>query len=437
MIERFGFFFFIAIVIVGLFLRSINLSTIPRHGATFDEFAWTWLGVSLIQEGVPISWSSHPQYKNRQEIRYQGAAFILVKPYLEHPPLFGLVAGSFALVNGSKDMFHVTLDKMRPLGLLLGVISVTLIFFLVKELYDLTAALIASGLYATVPTVVIGSRLVQNENFLILFWLLSLYLVVKYLRKDKKLYRNLAILFCSILPLAKVPWFVAPFSIFLIFLYKGKKKDALLTLIFSLLFFSLFLIYGLHFNKELFLNLWKFQLARYDISFSGFFSIFTNPLLVDRKYLDGWIFFGWLSIILLGAKDLKKNFIILIPFLAYLVLYIFVIPNEPSHGWYRYPFYPFLLISSAIFIREEISKLSILSSVFLFIVGLSLMFNTWETSFGFSYLVYRFFILFWSLPLLFVFFPNKKTKIISRGAFLVSILSFIILNYFSIVNFNG
>src|SRR3989344_8195322 len=126
---------FVFILFFGLILRYSNFETIPRHGATFDEFAWTWLGINLIQKGVPISWSPHPQYQERKEIRYQGAAFLIVKPYLEHPPLFGMLAGSFALINGAKDMYDVTLAKIRPLALILGMFSILAVFLLTNEIY--------------------------------------------------------------------------------------------------------------------------------------------------------------------------------------------------------------------------------------------------------------------------------------------------------------
>lgn len=413
---------------MGTILRYDKFRTIPRHGATFDEFAWTWLGINLIQKHAPISWSSQPQYKERFHLKYQGAAFWIVRPYLEHPPLFGIVAGSFALLNGASDMYQVTLGEIRPLALFLGAFSVFIVFLLSKEIYGREVAIIASLLYATVPTIVIGSRIVQNENFLIPLWLSSLYLILRYLKTNKKRFRNAAGILAGLLSLAKVPWLVVGLSISIILSYKGKWRDAFIVSAVTALFFSLFIIYGFLIDKELFLSLWRLQLARYDISFSGFFSIFKDPLLVDRFYLDGWILFGWLSIFLL-LKDLKKNFAVVIPFIAYFVTYIFGIPNEPAHGWYRYPFYPFLLISSALVIREEFKKTSFISLFFILIVGLSLLSNTWQSAFGFSYIVYRLFILLAALPIFYLLWRNKTSSKLIFAWFIV----FLILNIASVL----
>lgn len=424
-------FLFLAIFILGFFLRHLNFEKYPRHGATFDEFSWTWLGINLIQNHYPISWSSQPQYNNKFHLKYQGAAFWIVKPYLEHPPLFGVVAGSFALLNGTKDMYDVTLSKTRPFSLLLGVFSIFMVFILSKELYGKEIALISSLIYATVPTIVIGSRIVQNENFLIPFWLLSLYLILKYLKSGKKKFRNIAAILAGLLSLAKVPWLVVGLSLSMILSFKNKWRDAFIVGGITLLIFSFFLIYGFYFDKELFINLWKLQIARYDIGFSGFLSIFKNPLLVDRFYFDGWLFFSWFSILLL-MRDLKKNFLIIIPFIAYLVTYIFGIPNEPAHGWYRYPFYPFLLISLSVILFEEIKKISFISLLFIFIVGLALLENTWQVSFGFSFLVYRLFIL---VGVLSVIIPLWKIKIFKSSPVLIWILIFVALNVWSIFSY--
>lgn len=415
---------------MGLFLRYDNFRTIPRHGSTFDEFAWTWLGINLIQKQTPISWSSQPQYKDRFHLRYQGAAFWIVKPYLEHPPLFGLVAGSFALLNGAKDMYDVTLSNMRPLSLILGLFTIFMIFILTNKLYGKEVALISSLLFATVPTIAIGSRLVQNENFLIPFWLLSLYLVLKYLETKEKRFRNIAAILAGLLSLAKVPWLVVGLSLSMILSFKNKWRDAFIVGAVTFAIFLLFVLYGIYFDKDLFMNLWKLQVARYDISFSGFFSVFKDPLLVDRFYLDGWIFFGWFSIVLL-LKDIKRNYFIVIPFIAYLVTYIFGIPNEPSHGWYRYPFYPFLLIATAVILIEELKKTSFLSVAFVLFVGLTLLQNTWSNFFGFSYSVYRIFILLSVMPFIYLIWKRKNNP----KFMILWLILFTILNIASVLSY--
>lgn len=432
---RFKYILIAFILLIGFLLRFHNYTVWPRHGATFDEFAWTWLGINLIQEKVPMSWSRHPQYKDPKIIKYQGAMFALVKPYLEHPPLFGLVAGSFAMINGAKDMYDVTLQRIRPLALILGVLSIAMLFLLVKELYGVNAALLASLIYATIPTIVIGSRIVQNENFLIPSWLFSLYALAKYFKTGNKSMRNIAVLTAAIMPLAKVPWIVVPISLSLILAFKKHWKESFSAFGISILIFSLFIIYGIYYDKNLFFGLFGFQMTRYDLSFNGLLAVFTDPLAVDRYYLDGWIYFGYISIFMI-SRDFKKHIFILFPILSYLLIFVFGIPNELGHGWYRYPFYPFLAIGITLFLKEYFLKNPILMLLFFLFIGLSLLQLTWKTVFGFSYPILRLTVIGYSLILLPLFFEsrkiNKPVKILNYMIF----ISLILMNIWSVMIYN-
>lgn len=400
-------FLLFSIICLGFLLRSHDLNTWPRKGATFDEYAWTWQGMSLIQNKVPTSWSYHPQYINKKLIIYQQTNFIMVTPYLEHPPVFGLVAGSYAILNGVKDMYEIDIEKIRGLAVILGLISIVAVYVLANELYGKKVALLSSFLYTVIPTIAIGSRIVQNENFFIPVWLLSLFLTVKFVKTKNPFYRNIAAILCGILSLAKVPWLTAAFSIVIIFIYLKKYKDILKFLAIVIPIFSLFFSYGFYFDKEVFLGLWGLQLNRYDLDFISIYSLFQKPYLADRFYLDGWIYWGWFSFVLLLIKDIKKNLFIVSAVLAYFLVFLIAIPDEPGHGWYRYPFYPFLAISIALFIKEYFTKNWIFTFLFLVIVGSSLLQLTWVNKFGFSLILFRLVIFSWVLTLIPQFFPIK------------------------------
>ncbi len=414
-IKRVIFLPILFILLLGFVLRSNNLNTWPRLGATFDEYAWTWQGISLIKEKVPKSWSPHRQYSDKEYVEYQKTAFWIATPYLEHPPLFGLVAGSFAIANGASNMYEVTIDKIRPLSLFLGVLSIALVFLLAKEIYDKKIALLSSAIFAIVPTIVIGSRIVQNENFFIPLFLLTLIFIVKYLKTKRRLFLFASALLCGLLILAKIPWVAATLAILMILFYNKKYKDGLTVLTISAIFFAGFLIYGAYYDWNLFTNLWKLQLQRYDLTFNSVFALFTQPYLVDRTMIDGWIYFGWFSFILLLIKDLKKNYVLILGLIGYLAVFVFAIPNEAGHGWYRYPFYPFLVISIAIFIKDYFNKNLLLSSVFIILVGLSLLELSWAKVFGFSFIVFRLFLFLSALPLLPLFFKNSRLKKLSTS----------------------
>lgn len=434
--KRLALILLTGILLLGILLRTNNLFTWPRLGATFDEYAWTWQGMNLIQKGVPESWSPHPQYKNGKDIIYRKTHFRIVKPFLEHPPVFGLVAGSFAILNGASDMYHLTIINIRPLAVILGTLSILLVFFLTREIYDVKTGLVAALLYATIPTIVVGSRIVQNENFFIPVWLLSLLLVVKYIKKKNPHLLYLAAFLCFLLVLAKIPWVAASGSIFLIFLYLKKYKEALVFLVAPILALITFFAYGFFYDSHTFLSLWGLQLNRYDITFTSIFALFQKPYLVDRFYTDGWIYFGWIAYFLLLVRDFKKNYIIILALLSYFVVFLAGIPDESAHGWYRYPFYPFLIISIALFIREYFAKNLVLTFAFLVWVGTALLGLTWEVVFGFSYVIFRIAIITWGLTLAPLFFKGKKwlklSNVLSYGWLAILIL----LNIWAVLLYN-
>lgn len=424
--EKAKYLFLFLILFLGFYLRSYNLYTWPRLGATFDEYAWVWLGMNLIQKQVPISWSPQSQYADKKPIVYQKAHFVLVKPYLEHPPLFGLVAGGYALLSGVKDMLHVDLMHIRGLALLLGVLSIFLLYVFAAQVYGYKIGLLASFLYAIIPTIAVGSRIVQNENFFIPLLLSSLYLTQRFIKTNNPWFRNIAAVICGLLILAKIPWIAGALAIVLIFFYVRKYRDALKFLSIVIPMSLIFVAYGFYYDSSLFISLMSFQLQRYDLTFNSIFALFTSPYLVDRFLVDGWIYFGWFAIFLLAIKDFKKNFMILLPFLAYFAVFVFAIPNEPSHGWYRYPFYPFMTISIAFFLKEYFNRNHLLTFLFLIFTGLSMLELSWTQAFGFSFVVFRLFLLLFGISLVPLFVPKTQ-----KVAYIISYLSFLIIIFLS------
>lgn len=425
------------ILIIGVVLRNHNLTTWPREGATFDEFAWTFQGLSIWEKGIPTSWSPHKAYTNRVEYyNPQGAHFTLVTPYLEHPPLFGLVAGGFAYGQGIRTFDDVTIAKIRPLALIMGVVSIYAVFLLSSTVYGISMGLIASGVYAIVPTIVIGSRIVQNENFFIPLFLFALYFAQKYLKDSST--RNLiaATLLSAMLPLAKIPWIAAPLAVIGMFMVSKKWKAALWVIAATALALGVWIIYGYMTDAVLFTNLWKLQLARYDMTFDSLFILFKDPVIVDRALVDGWIYFGWVAMALLLVKDVKKYLPIIFGFLAYLAVFVFAIPSEPLHGWYRYPFYPFLIIAIAVFLKEYFNKQYLITALFFILTGLSMLAGGWGRSLGFSYPVFRTYLVTVALGALPGIFPRLEKKRIFQWINIGLLLLVILLSVWTVLGYN-
>ena len=427
----------IAILFIGGLLRQHNLSVWPREGATFDEFAWTFQGISILNTGVPESWSPHASYTNKTEyFNPQGARFTLVKPYLEHPPLFGVVAGTFAKLRGVNTFDDVTIAKIRPLALIMGLLSIFAIFLLASAVYGNVVGMVASGIYAILPTVVIGSRLVQNENFFIPLFLFALYFAYKYLERSKNSYLFLTALLCGLLPLAKIPWITGSVAVLAMFLFAKKWKAAGIVLATTGVFLGAWLIYGYSVAPVLFGSLWKLQLARYDMAFDSLFILFRDPITADRLLVDGWIYFGWVAMIWLCTKDIKKNLPIIFGFLAYVAVFVFAIPSEPSHGWYRYPFYPFLVIAIAVFLKEYLNKNYLVTAMSFVVIGLSMFAGSWGRVLGFSYPVFRTYLVAVACGAMPAIFPKLANKKIFRMINIALCVEIVLLTIWTVLVYN-
>lgn len=425
------------IILLGMYLRNYNLTVWPREGATFDEFAWVFQGLSIWEKGVPTSWSPHAAYSNRVEYKNpQGARFTLVTPYLEHPPLFGLIAGGFARLNGVVSFDKVTIPKIRPLALFMGVVSILSVYLFSSAVFGAYIGLISALFYSVVPTVVAGSRIVQNENFFIPCFLLSLYFAYRYCEWGLKRDLYPAVFISGIIPLAKIPWIAAPLAIIGMFLYKKKFHEVLLVLGMTIVFLSLYVGYGLYLDRVLLIKLWNLQLARYDMSFNSFFAIFQNPMVTDRIFVDGWLYAGWASVLFLMIKDLKKTYPVVFGFLGYLCIYLAAIPNEPGHGWYRYPFYPFLLISLALLTYENFIKNRLVTFSGLTGIGLSLLEYTWKPVFGFSYVILRGYIVLCALTTIPLVVKNKNIERYANKLSWVLGIVLVMLSCWAAINYN-
>src|SRR5688572_7985044 len=92
--------------------RWHGLERFPRPHDTNDEYHYVWAGLSLLEEGRPTTWSflwAYAQLGARiGTIQYEGQHFYIVRPGLDHPPLFSLLAGGFARSVGVLHAIYPT-----------------------------------------------------------------------------------------------------------------------------------------------------------------------------------------------------------------------------------------------------------------------------------------------------------------------------------------
>ncbi|KKU10071.1 MAG: hypothetical protein UX13_C0021G0001, partial [Candidatus Woesebacteria bacterium GW2011_GWB1_45_5] len=129
---------------------------------------------------------------------------------------------------------------------------------------------------------------------------------------------------------------------------KMKWKLALYPAAAAALSLLTFAGYGAYFGWETFVNVLKANSNRFFGASSEIFYTVISNAKITRNYTDGWItasifaffitaFRGW-------AKDKNIRFMV-IAFFSYLFIFLFF--GSESYGFYRFPFYPFFIISFA------------------------------------------------------------------------------------------
>lgn len=365
------------IMAVGYGLRAKHYGYVPLPGQSTDEYSNAWVGLSLIRLGNPVGISGlvgikdYPTYINPDRIfssTIPGGALAISYPWFDHPPMMGLLTGTFAYLRGVRNFEDVTVAVIRKPMLVLGTITVALVFCLAALWFGPMTGIIAALLYATSPLVVIGSRMVQAENGLVPMWLVSLILLAIANNKHKPNLIRLAAFFAGLGVLFKLSGIVAIISGAL--LLAKKRKSLVEFLVISVSIALLFVFYGLAIDAKEFIAVFLSNSNRvYGIGLNAVYDLFTSTKITSTKYLnDGWPLIGWMGIIYLAAREKKPSLPILFCSAGYLAVYLLF--GSASYGWYRIPFMPFLFIAAGHLIARAMTGRGNLAALIALLVPL-------------------------------------------------------------------
>lgn len=416
------------ILLLSLILRFHNYAAYPQRGATSDEYTYSFLGVSLIKQHVPISWSMF-EYKDRKDLTIKGIYFPIVKPYFDHPPFYGLVVGGWALLFGQDSFEKITLEVIRIVPIILATISSLLLFLIASRIYDFKTGLWALLIFNTVAIFVMNMRVSVAENLLALFFLGAIYL---FTRQKKKLNTNVMVILgilCGLAFLTKILG-VTLFFTMLYLLINQRLKPRLIKL-FTAVFFvfpALLLSYAAFFDWKLFWDIQAAQGGR-NIGPETLLNLLQNPVIVNKVIPDGWYFLGFFALFY-GLFD-NKNKIIIIPSIFYFLALFVSLTNQGFSGWYMVPLFPFMAAATARMLVESIRNMNFGIFVFLLFVGSWHIQNLFKEPFGLTSPVFRIFIFLLFVPLIiFQLFSNKKAfSIMGNGLFYFMILCNIISTF--------
>lgn len=396
----------ILMFVMALVLKLHNYTAYPQRGATSDEYTYSFMGVSLLTLGIPISWSNFNIYKNTYDLIVDNLYFPMVFPYFDHPPLNGLLVGGWALVNGQNTFPKIQLATIRLVPIGLSMISAFFMYLLAKRWYGNRTALWSLLIYTTATTFVINGRVVLAENLLTPILLFALLVF----SRGKQISARTAVILgiLSGLSIWTKELGVAAFLSFLfLFIHDKVPRRYLVMFLLTFLLFGVgYLAYGTYFDSQTFFQILLAQSSR-PIGPRVLQTLMNTPIIINKPYFDGWYFFGFLCLFF-AFFDFMRHKLLIIPAAVYLFLLIISINAEGEMGWYMIPLFPFMAIASGYFLSESVRQAGWLVLVAALFVGTSSVRYLFMPAFGLVPMQFRILLGLLLGPLVLVQLFNQK-----------------------------
>lgn len=395
-----------AILLLGVLLKVHNYTVYPQRGATSDEYTYSFLGLSLLTKGIPISWSHFGVYKNRQDVTIDTIQFPIVWPYFDHPPLFGIFVGGWSLLHGEDSFEKIKLSTIRLVPIVLSVVSSVLVFLLTYRLTDYMTAVWALLIYSTVTIFVIQSRVVLAENFLTPIFLAAMYFFHRVVKKMSIRRALLLGLFGAVAFWTKESGITLALALFFLLLQNKVKRPFVMTfLTTATLGIMGYALYGWIYDWETFVKIFALQGGR-DVGPQTLWYLLSTPVIVNKVYYDGWYYFGFFALAVLFSQ-IKRYTLILIPSLIYFLFLLLSLTQRGERGWYMIPLYPWMAIASAVILRDAGEQQFGRYIVFLLLVGFVFFEFMFQALFGLTSAQFRTLFLLLFGPAVLAFSVNK------------------------------
>ncbi|HZM71209.1 MAG TPA: glycosyltransferase family 39 protein [Candidatus Cryosericum sp.] len=345
-----------AIVLLAALLRFHDYALVPFHHETADEYQHAWEGWHLLHEGFPAAWSTFPdKYPEAQtrDFRWFGDRYHLVQPYFDHPPLFSIPVGLVCTLAGAGSFLECTLPAMRLVPILLSLLGIPLLVRLARS-YGASerAALLAALVYATLPVIILGHRLVKAESLLSLLFMGALILVREQDRRSPRRAALWAGVLGGLAILTKATGVVVPVAVLLLLMSAKRWRDAALVAGIAAGSVVLYVLYAWRYDLGIFLSVLRSQ------STSKWVSLEAIPDLLSGKAVVKFFGRGSYLFLLLagGVAAFRKERALLLPPVLYATILALTADHRVVYGWYRIPLFPFLCVAAGLYLEAMLEE---------------------------------------------------------------------------------
>lgn len=330
-----------AVLMLAFIFRTWGFDSYPLAGETKDEFAWTWLGESLLSGDPPTSWSWFEAYSDAYVIELAGSQFRIVQPTFDNPPLFSLIPGMMVRIFGPDGIQLPSIRIIRLPMIFIGVVNVFLLFLVAKHFYSYEIAVVSTFLYAVIPSFVFGSRLVVAENLLITWMLLSVLTWMKYETNHNGRWLLVLGLLSGLSILTKVAGVAIPLTWVVMLWQKKQLRKLVWFFAIVMMISSLWLVYAFVFDWNTF---WLIQMAQGTraVGFASVVNLFIHQHIAESMLMDGWVILGFVLLFSSLTKITGKISLFHALFICWLLIFILTTAEQTWHGWYKFTMFPLM-----------------------------------------------------------------------------------------------
>jgi len=374
---RRGYFWLLWLLfIAALAVRVSGLGAVPVPHDTEDEYFYLWSGLSMLRGEVPTAWS----LLNADGIPKIGTynsthPLSIVRPALDHPPVYSLLTGAAAYVHGtipvaSNLVTSVSGEKirleelpawqLRMLPLLLFAASFWLMWKWLHLTMGPAAAMGAMVVFSFLNSIVIHQRLSIADNF-ITPCLLSTFLALELWRRGRAGTARTVVMVAISIGLAGGAKLVALALMPAVFAWSAsrlKGRRALLpcswAIAGAMLTACIVIVFGLAYGMPELLSTMRAQSTRfYDLG--GMYDLIRHNRLVHEERYDPLLMGGWLLAMIGCVSTRPAQRAVFVGMVGYLFGYSFFAPVD-AYGWYVVPLFPFLCAAWGMSLRAAIAK---------------------------------------------------------------------------------
>jgi uncharacterized membrane protein len=361
------------VIVLAAALRFHEFTQAPVLDDNQDALQFAWAGLTLITKHVPYAWEYFSAYHYELHLYSNGELYHIVHPWLNHPPLFALLVGGWAYILGARELDDVTVAMIRPVAIVLGLLSMYLAYVLGRRTLGSRATMVGLILLAVSPGAVLLGREVETEALLAPMLLLALILVHRInTGEGGRVEAAVVVLLCLLMPLVKVSGVVIAGGLAVVLIATDRWRLAVATAVAAAAGFGLFAAYGALFD----LKLWLAVLAEWQTHRHGVlagFEYLSDSSGIGRAFHDGWWFLGLLGLgaIVIRGRQGPRPMLLATTVAVYAagMAAIGDVLVQGRYGWYRIVLYPILYMVAGYMLWQSVKRPSVPGILFIVVLG--------------------------------------------------------------------